>query len=752
MIDLGGPSTAWSGITVLSDYSDKTQFYFLPPAPRLAIDRESGRKVFKLIKLAGGLADPASTALTGGVAFFDCNLALTEDEQEQLEEHVRQTFHVPAGEIKLSPLLYRSGEVTCYVLGEQDWQDDAPPERKNLFVERLQGFGKPSLYGANQATFSARLSREGASLFAQSIAGGGPIGISVVYSLKFDALSLAFKFKVEANWEQIYHYLEEKIGLDVWFVRFESSNIIEELEQAQLLRIEEVIADPAASGDVQQLRKQLQEFVLDKFFTPVLSAGEPKTNRIPGMVADVLRATVLVPTFGYQRRELTQTERKTLSFDITRVTAVERTIYPQANLFALIPPEELQHCIQEVNTDQDMFFRQLDVRCVVGGFDFRKSAIAWVHPFIRYGSSPEEHADTTLASAADELTFKTWLQESEGYRYHTHYDVEFVAPDPTDPERIYGKDLRLTRAEEVRTDRLLAINPLELFETRELEFATRQDLAWDRFPLVVVEVAHEDSAQYSVQASYALDSQHRSARFRVRVPVGVQAVTRYRIVYRRAPGDGRPIAEDWQIAHESLALIEDPFPQRFSVRVHIAELASDLGWADVSLRYANPERPGIFQEGRLFFDNVTPQVWTVNATDPTRRQYQFRYTLFFKDNTSVESPTWIDADTPTLTLGRKVPMQRTVRIETQGESFESVLLRDVSVTLWSAEEPPDSVGKLIVFDSTEQVEEWTYRATSAQQLGYRYEAFYRWMSGRTRTLAGSSREGALSLKLPTTRD
>jgi hypothetical protein len=94
MIYLGGESTIHNGIMVLPDYGDPRQFYYLPPPPRLAVDRQAGRKVFKLIKLVGGLTDPidGDGMRRTGIAVFDCDLALTDQELAELEDHVRHAF------------------------------------------------------------------------------------------------------------------------------------------------------------------------------------------------------------------------------------------------------------------------------------------------------------------------------------------------------------------------------------------------------------------------------------------------------------------------------------------------------------------------------------------------------------------------------------------------------------------------------------------------------------------------------------
>jgi hypothetical protein len=763
MIYLGGESTIHNGIMVLPDYGNPRQFYYLPPPPRLAVDRQSGQKVFKLIKLVGGLTDPIDGDGTRrtGIAVFDFDLALTDQELAELEDHVRQEFGSGVGglgEINLAPLFYKDGAVVCYILGEQDWPDDAPsePTRSNIFVEQLRGFGKPSLYGDNRASLSARMTAEGATVLESSLAAGGALGISIVYTLKFDALQPAFKFKVVAKWEQIYHYLRETYGVDLWFFSDEKTNIVEELEHNQLLQFEEVLFDPAASGDVQQLRKQLQQYILEKFFTPVLAAGDPLHNRIPGIVHDVLRAAVVVPSFGYQRRELTQEERRSFSFEATRISAVERVIYPQANLFALIPPAEVPAYIQSVNTDSDLFFRQVNVDCVLGGFDFAKSKIAWVHPYVRYGDAPQESIDKTLTAMSDRMTFTTWLQPNHGFAYRAGYEVGFVAPQDDDPDAIFGQQLQLQSGEDVHTDRVLPINPLDLFTLRHLEFTLKQGFPIERYAQVLIEVKHEDSTGYQVEKAMSLTGEKRSGHFRVRMPQGVTGSTQYRLTYY--PIQGETVGKGWQAADSAVEVIDDPFPSTFSVRVGIAENPADVAWADVVLAYEDIAQPGQVQEERLFFaeEDLTnsqrrTREWVVRTSEPAHQRFRYWFTIVYKDNSQLETPFWIESDARTLVIGRLARMWRTVGLTLAGPSFDQEQLRDVTVTLWHDEgEGPETVQRAgLALARPDQAHEFTYQVQDPTKVGYEYEVLYRWRNGRTHTVKGSSPAGALSLHIPT---
>lgn len=761
MIYLGGESSFHNGIMVLPDYGSRSQFYYLPPPPKLVEDPRTGRKLFKLIKFVGGLHDPLDEAgeKRVGVAFFDSDLALGADQLEELKAHVRQTFRPDIGarqDISLSPLLFKSGEVNCFVLGEKDWEGDAPPEgeRSNIFVERLRGFGHPSLYGDNRAAFSAQMTPEGARALEASLTAGGALGVQVVYNLKFDALQPAYKFRVKADWERIYSYFEEKYQFDLFFVNFEESRMVEELEEDQLLVFEEILFDSSASGDVQQLRNHVQKYILESFFQPVLAAGEPKYNRVPGLIEDVFRATVLVPSFGYQRRELSQHECRSLSFDATRVSAVERVIHPQANLLAMIPAEEISSYVQEVDGDADLFYRRVQVQCVLGGFDFAKSKINWVHPRIRYGDQPEESVDRVLTSLDERLTFAARVQESHGFRYRGSFEVAFQEPEHDDPDAIYGPDEKLEKSEEVLTDREFAIDPTSLYDIEATEFALKQGFPVDRYPMVVVDALYEDSTGYEVTKSYGLrgaDQGAARATFRARVREGETGTLQYRLTYY--PASGSEVVKEWQVALNSAVVIDDPFPQVVRVRVAVTDTPEDLAWVDVSVRYEDPAAPGSFREGRLFFDESDLKTgsgrtkeWTVHTSDPKAQRYEYFYTVFYTDGTVLETPGWIESDARTLRVGRRGRQVRTITVRPVGNTFAGEKLRDIRVTL--RHRPSEEQRAELVFTSEDDARTYTYRSSDPARMGYAYEILYRWRNGRTKRVEGQSLTGALTLEIP----
>ncbi len=354
------------------------------------------------------------------------------------------------------------------------------------------------------------------------------------------------------------------------------------------------------------------------------------------------------------------------------------------------------------------------------------------------------------------MTFKTWLQPNHGFAYRSGYEVGFVAPQDGDPDSIFGQDLRLQSREEVRTDRVLPINPLELFAMRSIEFTLKQGFPTERYAQVLIDVKHEDSAGYQVEKPISLTGEQPNGQFRVRMPQGVSGSTQYRLTYY--PIVGEMISKGWQVVDSGVEVIDDPFPSPFSVRVGIAENPADVAWADIVLAYEDVAQPGAVQEERLFFaeeDLTNPQrrtrEWVVHTSDPVHQRFRYWFTIYYKDNTQLESPFWIESDARTLVIGRQVRMWRTVNVTLSGGSFDQEQLRDVTVTPWHDEgEGAETVERAeLAFARQDQAHEFTYQVRDPTKVGYEYEVFYRWRNGRTHTAKGSSPAGALSLHIPT---
>jgi len=131
-------------VIVYRDDASKTVFYALPAKPRLALD-EQGRPQLNLV--AYGSQGPSGFTARGGILTLTTALHLTGDESERVRQslarRLARELPQPDGSPPLTPELrpveWLSGSVELQI------------------VPGVSATGSPSLYGANQFSYSANL-------------------------------------------------------------------------------------------------------------------------------------------------------------------------------------------------------------------------------------------------------------------------------------------------------------------------------------------------------------------------------------------------------------------------------------------------------------------------------------------------------------------------------------------------------------------------------------------------------------------
>jgi len=144
-----------------------------------------------------------------------------------------------------------------------------------------------------------------------------------VYDLTFVGMQRAFNVHVSADWQQVYHFLDEKFSADLFFFQSQVENVVSDLIDKKVIKIEgslEGVGDEGMENEFNAVRKELQEFVLDKFFKPVPSPDKQDVGKstVDGAV-DLLRnlRTLGYPSIGYSRRRVDSSEIRTIDIDYT---------------------------------------------------------------------------------------------------------------------------------------------------------------------------------------------------------------------------------------------------------------------------------------------------------------------------------------------------------------------------------------------------------------------------------------------------
>ena len=258
------------GVNVFRDYNNKSQFYFLPNSPRLAI--EAGQPMFQLLvyREAG---DVAGAVRGGGFLVMTTDLAVSNDRLDQVKQELSSRFGVQA---LLAPVPVKSGAVRVTLLDSAAASGEGG-RRELHFVENIVANAAPSLYGDQRAAFTAELSRQGAALMVAALRGEGATPIVVVYDLQYVGLLPAYNVKIKIDFRQSYQYLRTRAQANTLWFKSDIDHEMEELRKSGAIEIEEVVFETQPTEDLATRQTRLNSLVKDlaqwTFFKPALNPG-----------------------------------------------------------------------------------------------------------------------------------------------------------------------------------------------------------------------------------------------------------------------------------------------------------------------------------------------------------------------------------------------------------------------------------------------------------------------------------------------
>lgn len=673
MLNLAPPYLQVCGVPVASDHADPRQFYYYPNRPHLAVD-ESGRPAVRLIVFRRDLDDlPAGEEQAVGILVFDTSLAWPDEVLKKVARKIKETLDLDELP-RLAPIPVRSGtcklmfldrvtepppvEGTTPVAPAGGDETPSPPSEK--WVTFLEGSGVPSLYGENRAIFSAMLNKEALAMVTGAFEGFTPAG--VIYDLRYAGLQRAFNLKVEAQWEQIYHHFQESVSVNLIFLDFDSTDIIDDLIDKKLVKIEgtiEGVGEEGLADEFESVKRELQKFVIENFFKPAVNPHKVSASSTPDDVADTLNSVRNViavwPTAGYTRLDLDLTEVRSFNVDYTIAQAVERHILPQAHLSIFFEDAGVTRDQVVTLVDGSDALWQVVPFDVLVNADFAGDGLAAVTVDLAYGGElemPPEDAPSTRSFLFDARvtrgTWSAWFDPAAGSRLWYRYRVAFA------PGLVPGPDVALDSGWRRTSGHQLVITPSELYATRRVEIFAGTDFPFDRYGQVAVTLrATPPGAEPTeiVTRDFVLDAANRKATFTFRARRDAPPQVEQRLVCWRTGGDA--VELDFAPVVGDLVPVRDPMPDRLEVRVLVAGDRTKIQTLIVDLKYEDLEHE-LRHHGTLVFDAATisaPQPpWSVPLADPSRRRYWYSQTLIDTDG-NVHETGWIQSEARTLTVG-----------------------------------------------------------------------------------------------------
>ncbi|NIF22880.1 hypothetical protein [Candidatus Pantoea multigeneris] len=163
-------------------------------------------------------------------------------------------------------------------------------------------------------------------IFSALLADPATTPLAVSYKIDYLQQLPPSIFELQAEWQQVYEYLEQHVGFNLLFFKTDIENISSRLITEQKVVIKTRIVDPDTV--IEQAGKELTQILLAEFFSPVFS--EP-TAQSPDRIGFYLQKTV---QHDYSHRQL--------SARLEEYSAVKRSIYPQALLAEMVAGSDYQ--------------------------------------------------------------------------------------------------------------------------------------------------------------------------------------------------------------------------------------------------------------------------------------------------------------------------------------------------------------------------------------------------------------------------
>lgn len=751
MLYLHPPFYYYEGVSLAGDYHDPSTFYFWPNRPHLAVD-DQDRPAIRFIVFREDLDaidDDDESAV--GFLTFDTSLAWPEETLDKVARKLENDLELETTP-RLVPLPYRGGTVRLMFLDRSttppsdDDDPSAPPEAaEQPWVSVLETSGVPSLYGENRAIFSAMLTKKAATLLFGAFEGFMPAG--VVYDLSYVGMQRAFNVKVEADWERVYHHLSEKFSLDLVFVNVNTADILDELEEAQLIRITaslEGVGDEAMEEEFNAVRKELQAFMLETFFKPVANAHQQDVDAGASEGLQTARSVINMihhwPTAGYSRVELNTSQIRSLDIDYTVARAVERRIAPQAHLSLFFEDFAItRDQVVTVVDGKDALWEELEFELALNA-DFARDGIHSVAMDVLYGELPPPPGATDPASPegatpadlwsflfdgnSDRVKKAAWYDPAIGNRFHYRYAVQFK------PDALPGAHTSLSSGWREQDGQLVVVSPNELYRSRRVEVLTVANFPFERYPQIFLQMRYTDPASgWRHEDAALLSASQPTFTFAFRSDAQAPQTVEYRLGFLAADGERleHPAEPDtWLSSDSDLIPIDDPVPDDLVVRVLVAGDRSKVLNLIVDLKYEDPAN-GVHESQAVIIDQSNiheTHLWRVPLVDRNRRRYAYSQTLIDADGNVIQTG-WQQEEKTTLTVGDVFVKVMEVHPELIGPPLDTHQLELIKLNLhYEDAANAQTLDKQMVFSQPGRGETWRLQLKDASARDYSYEVVY----------------------------
>jgi hypothetical protein len=714
MLFLNPPYYIINGVSVFPDDSDPLQYYYLPMMPHFTmVTGPSGASLPQL-----QLIEYTGAAGTGGFINFDVNLGIDPDALSQVTEQIQRQQNT-TGQIRLSPVTFVDGTVSLVLLGAQS---STPPTSSTsgtssaapaaaasaaptvatsttaasttaaapaapVFVVKIQNAAKPALYGDNQATFSVQLDQYGATIMEQALQGQmAPIG--VIYSLEFLGLRPAFNVRITADWNRVQTYLDQEYSGGFLFFSSQIQNTVDKLVESKVINIDESTyttdADlgTSASDDRSKAMAECYELITNNFFQSSLQPPDPskpddwsKAMTAFDNISDMALTggAAGLASFSYKNINLQQTDQKSLNFDVSERTTVQRTIYPQGHLSGLLNTLtqsgiDLNQFIVKVDLDNPFFERrQVTVTTYA---DFATDSIATINVNLTYNNITQSVSLTQAAPQANVAWTSLLINGQMSMPVSYNYTVTFKDVDTAQRPGVLTSTTQSATGNvdiEPRGDvYYVTVIPVRAYS-----------LPWARYASVEVECQYLDPANgINEQPTAILTSQNAEVDWSLFLRNPALRTFTYRLTYTLTAGGTS--TTQWISTNDACIDISDPFPTKVGLTVLAALDWTVFSQALVFLAYPNKQNPTLQQTYTLNQNSATAPAFVAERQDPTQIFVYYEARLIMLNGQVWTIPGSVTSDAY-LILQNGMKGHQIIVIQPQAVDFNAELISEIDV-------------------------------------------------------------------------
>lgn len=641
------------GYTVYRDDTAEKTFYVLPDNPSIARD-DQGRPIFSLIVYRHDETriDPARTKedVGGGIMTFTVELSVPEAKLRTIRGRLRalvfgEEAEDPSRDISLQLVNFQEGKVGVGIAGETTSETGENRE----FVKSALGVGKVSGIGNNRKAVMVKLTQAGAALMAQTDK-LRTLPINVQYELSFEHRLLGVRMEVWCNISSSYTLIQtilpqlkvtEEDGYFTDTTTYEWNNIVSSVEET-LVRSKTmgVKVTPETSSIDQETLLSLEKFGFELINKEIEKAAEASKVADSGLERKNLRS--FVSSVG-----------NNLNFTLDRKMVLVRSYNPSANISNVFQGD-LNELISYVDLRIGFFnFLKIPIRV---NADFAKLPIDSVVVTVAYereriggGGREQRRESFTFTDGATIQTFLAYANTLDELTYDWSAVVHYK-----------GSQQSYSISRFQVKDNFLVVDVGQLGMLQVDVGLGLVDL--DKFPSALVSLRyHSRALNRTLEQSIQLGKEKQSWPWTEVVHEDPTAGYEYKVDWLRK-SDGETLPGEWQRSSSSRLRLSAPIPDQLSVSVvATGNFKEEISQVVVSLLYRDAEN-GYTQEGALTFtDDKQMQSWNVDLRNAQLRDYQYRYSIVYKDGVVKSVPPtegeWLQGEPGFLVVGEKYGLE-----------------------------------------------------------------------------------------------